>query len=407
MANEEHLKILRRGVQEWNDWRREHPDVLPDLCHANLIGANLSNAILAQAHVISATLTDATLVGAQLSGTNLTRAQLAGAHLSDANLTGATLTGAILIGAQFTGTNLTDTNLQGANLQGTNLHGAILTRANLTGANLARGHFTDVTLARADLTGADFTRAYLGGTKLVDIDLRQAQGLDSVRHYGPSAISTSTFAHSRGQVPRALLKGCGFIDWEIENAKLWNPDLSEEQITTIAYEVIRLRGRGHAFFSAFISYAHDDKSVARKLHDELQDRGIRCWLDERQMLPGDDMLDAVDRGIRLWDKVLLVCSEASLTSWWVEDEITKALEKERKLFQERKEKVQAIIPLDLDGYLFDGWKGGRASKVRERLAADFRRWKSGAELEAEAFERVVRALRADTGAREPSPEPKL
>ena len=62
---------------------------------------------------------------------------------------------------------------------------------------------------------------------------------------------------------------------------------------------------------AFISYNHADKDFARKLHDRLQDTGIRCWLDERQMLPGDDIYEQVDHGIRLWDKVLLCCSEAS------------------------------------------------------------------------------------------------
>jgi hypothetical protein len=30
----------------------------------------------------------------------------------------------------------------------------------------------------------------------------------------------------------------------------------------------------------------EDKLFARRLHDTLQGRGIRCWLDEKQMLPG-------------------------------------------------------------------------------------------------------------------------
>ena len=39
----------------------------------------------------------------------------------------------------------------------------------------------------------------------------------------------------------------------------------------------------------FYSYSHADKSFARRLHDGLQGRGIRCWLDEHQMVPGQDI----------------------------------------------------------------------------------------------------------------------
>jgi len=70
-------------------------------------------------------------------------------------------------------------------------------------------------------------------------------------------------------------------------------------------------GRPIEFYSCFISYAHHDKLFARRLHDALQGRGVRCWLDEKQMLPGDDIYEQVDRGIRLWDKVLLCCSRHS------------------------------------------------------------------------------------------------
>ena len=140
---------------------------------------------------------------------------------------------------------------------------------------------------------------------------------------------------------------------------------------------------------------------------DLQARGIRCWLDEHEMLPGDDIYDAVDRGIRLWDKVLLCCSEASLTSWWVEDEVDKALEKEQQLRKERGEKVLAIIPLNLDGYLLAGWRDGRAATIRKRLAADFTGWESDNAKFEEQFERVVQALATGEGARKEPPESKL
>jgi hypothetical protein len=42
MANEEHLVILKRGVEAWNAWRRACPEVVPDLSGAQLNGANLA-----------------------------------------------------------------------------------------------------------------------------------------------------------------------------------------------------------------------------------------------------------------------------------------------------------------------------------------------------------------------------
>ena len=44
MTNPEHLKILKQGVETWNRWRRDHPNVVPSLGGANLGGAKLSGA---------------------------------------------------------------------------------------------------------------------------------------------------------------------------------------------------------------------------------------------------------------------------------------------------------------------------------------------------------------------------
>jgi len=273
-------------------------------------------------------------------------------------------------------------DLNEADLRGANLSEAELNEATLHGANLSAAN-----LFEADLNGTDLSNARLISTILVNLDLTEAKGLDTCSHSGPSSLDYETLARS-GPLPIRFLRGCGL------------PDTFIEYLPSLLNNVIE-------FYSCFISYSHEDKAFARRLHDTLQGKGIRCWLDEKQLLPGDDIYHHVDRGIRLWDKVLLCCSKNSLTSWWVDDEIGKAFAKEQALMKRRQEKVLALIPLDLDGYLFSGWKSGKASQVRERLAADFRDWEASHSKCEEQIERVIRALRSDEHGRELPPKPKL
>ena len=144
--------------------------------------------------------------------------------------------------------------------------------------------------------------------------------------------------------------------------------------------------------SCFISYSHADKVFAQQLYSRLANHNVGCWLDEHEMIPGDRILDVVGDAIRLHDKILLCCSETSLNSWWVKDEIRKATERERR------DGRDIIIPLMVDRYLLDGWEDGMAADLRSRLAADFTGWEQDNAKFEEQFERVVRALRTDEDA---------
>lgn len=75
MANDEHLRILRQGVEVWNTWREENPDIRPDLRAADLGRADLRYADLGGAH----------LEKADLWGADLGKAHLGGAHLGGAH----------------------------------------------------------------------------------------------------------------------------------------------------------------------------------------------------------------------------------------------------------------------------------------------------------------------------------
>ena len=92
----------------------------------------------------------------------------------------------------------------------------------------------------------------------------------------------------------------------------------------------------------------------------------------------------------------------------MDNEIGKAFKKEQALMKERKEKVQVLIPLNLDTYLLSGkWKNGKASQVLERLAGDFRGWKRNHSKFEAQVDAVIRALRADEHAREKPPKSRL
>ena len=59
MANREHLKILKQGVDAWNKWRKENLEIKPDLNGANLSGAKLIRADLKETELDGAILDNA------------------------------------------------------------------------------------------------------------------------------------------------------------------------------------------------------------------------------------------------------------------------------------------------------------------------------------------------------------
>ncbi|HEY7093316.1 MAG TPA: pentapeptide repeat-containing protein, partial [Ktedonobacterales bacterium] len=71
MSNDKHLEILWAGVRKWNNWRKLHPDVSPDLA-----GANLGDGKVGSQDLTYIDLHGANLRGAALSGVVLHQANL-------------------------------------------------------------------------------------------------------------------------------------------------------------------------------------------------------------------------------------------------------------------------------------------------------------------------------------------
>ena len=103
---------------------------------------------------------------------------------------------------------------------------------------------------------------------------------------------------------------------------------------------------------------------------------------------GDKIRDRIDQSIRIHDKLLLVLSEHSINSEWVEDEVEAAYE------QERQRGKTVLFPIRLDPAVMDTGKAWAAKLRRSRHIGDFTRWKDN-DAYQKAFERLMRDLKAE------------
>ena len=75
------------------------------------------------------------------------------------------------------------------------------------------------------------------------------------------------------------------------------------------------------------------------LYSRARDAGLRVWYAPEDMKRGRKILDQLEVAIHLQDKLLLVLSEASMQSGWVETELRTALGREQT------EKRQIVFPI--------------------------------------------------------------
>ncbi len=332
MERHEQIKILKQGALIWNEWRDKNPDVAIDLRAMRLHNLDLSGVKLDDIHLDGSFLIDVNLTGADLSKARLTHVDLSG------------------------------TNLNKATLFSTN--------------------FINVTT----FNGCNFEKARMGNTEFANSDLSSAVGLDETFHLGPSHISTTTFARSKGKIPEAFLRSCGLNDWEIEQVKLYNPDLNNEEINNIQYKMYDLRATQALQISPlFISYSHEDSKFVNKLESQLNGNSIRFWRDIHEMKAGR-METQIDRAINQNRTVLLVLSENSLKSDWVEHEVRAARGLEKDMGRD------VLCPVALD----DSWKKSHWPKrvmeqIMEYNILDFSAWEDDVKFEG-MFRKLIDGL---------------
>jgi len=346
MANPKHLEILQQGVEVWNTWRIRHPEIVPDLIDADLREVNLDVAVYVHPDNPEP---DPDPYGIDFSEALLERVLFNGHDLWMPDFRAARL-----VGAEFEGARI-----QLANLQGASLRGATLFRTNIFGS---------------DMTGTDCTSAIMGETVLSELDLSTAIGLEAVDHRAPSIIGFDTLIKSHGTIPTSFLRGCGI------------PDVLIVYLNSLLSQPIR-------FYSCFISYSTKDAAFAARLYADLQDKGVRCWFAPHDIKGGRKLHDQIDEAIRVYDRLLLILSDASMGSEWVRTEISKALRREKR------EARQMLFPVRLCSFetlrnweCFDGDTGkDSAREIREYYIPDFSNWQNYDSYH-EAFDHLLRDL---------------
>jgi uncharacterized protein YjbI with pentapeptide repeats len=363
MADPEHVEILRQGVEAWNNWRNSNPYLRPDLREINLQGVDINGAYLAEA---------------DLSRVDFSGRDLSGALLHEADFTGAKFNGTNLRKAKLGRSILFRADLIKANLEGAELQAADFRQAHLMGANLKKIYLGGVEFTAAALSRADFTGSILNATVFGENYLDDVIGLDSVIHNGPSIIGIETIYLSKGNIPEAFLRGCGV------------PESFIVQIPALVTAI-----RPVQFYSCFISYSGKDEEFARRLHSRMRQANLRVWFAPEDMKGGDKLYDQINRAIQVHDRLLLVLSESSMQSKWVETEIRRA----RKV--ELKEKRRKLFPIRLVSYealqewvCIDSATGeDLAEEVRSYFIPDFSNWKNQDDFEA-TFSNLLSDLKA-------------
>lgn len=349
MANQEHIDILKQGVEVWNQWREKCFYIHVDLSHANLHAIYLNEANFYRADLSHADLSEA----------NLSRVNLYHADLSEANLSGAKLSV-----SDLSRVSLYKANLSRANLYRTNLNEADLHEADLSEADLYKVVFNG-----AILTKTNFTKARMLWTILGDVDLRTAEGLETIFHSGPSTIGIDTIYLSHGNIPEVFLRGAGV----------------QKNLLDYMHSLVN---EPFDFYTCFISYANQDEDFTKRLYADLQSSGVRCWFAPEDLKIGEKFWHRIDESIRLYDKLLVVLSEHSVESEWVEREVIAALEKERQQQQ------LVLFPISLDGVFKHTFAPWAADLRRQRHIGDFTCWKNHDDYQ-KAFNRLLRDLKAE------------
>jgi hypothetical protein len=325
----------------------------------SLHGGDLRGAVLNSARFYGASLSDADFTDADLNQVDLVGANLVGARMRRASLNKADLGSASLIGA-----DLSDARVTGAFLGGANLSDANLSNADLSGADLGRAN-----LAGANVSGANLAGAICSHTLFSRVNLHEAKNVGAMLHCGPSSIGVDALHESGGRLPLTFMRGCGVPESLIAFSRSFAPASSDSH-------------------TCFISHSSSDREFVERLYADLQNRGVRCWYAPEDLGIGQNIRGTIRHSIKEHERLLIVLSEHSINSSWVESEVEAAFQEE----SHRNDTV--LVPITVDPFAMTcevPW----VEEIRlTRHIGDFSNWREPANYRR-TFEKLTHSLKKE------------
>jgi hypothetical protein len=237
--------VLKRGLESWNQWRRDNGAVSVDLSHVDLRAVDLSlmpSLRVADSKGLIPPGSSWAFIANEIVGYEVDPLDL---HQAD--LRGANLDGADLRCADCSGADLSDASLRGAELGRANLSGSRLVGTDLTGSAMRGADLSQCVLIKTNLSDSDlgYTRVY--GVSVWDVagEPRDETSL-IVSPPGDATLSADSLALAQ------------FLYFLIRNEN------AREVIDTLTTKVVLIRG----------SFGEERKRVLDSIRDRLRTIGL-------------------------------------------------------------------------------------------------------------------------------------
>lgn len=109
----------------------------------------------------------------------------------------------------------------------------------------------------------------------------------------------------------------------------------------------------------FLSHSSSDKEFVRRLVADLGRFNLNVWIDEQELRVGDSIVQGISEALKATDYLLIVLSEASAKSKWVQAELNSAL------MAQLSNGGTVVLPVRIDDSV-------APPLLRDRVYADFR-----------------------------------